>query len=135
MQISLLYFQWSLSYHTQNVTKKRKKIQQNVALSKAYTFTFQYGQTSPKPQKIFHSPCVLLVTFSSYIVIPTSFLEEEKACLCYNPKSGTLSFLDALASLKPILFTESVSQSVSPFLKIADNLRIHRWKWDRILSI
>ena len=33
-------------------------------------------------------------------------------------------FLDALASLKPGLFT-----------KIADNLRIHQWKWDSIVPI
>ena len=45
------------------------------------------------------------------------------------------NFLDALASLKPGLFTESVSESVSEwyFSKIADNLRIHQWKWDSIV--
>ena len=40
-------------------------------------------------------------------------------------------FLDALASLKPILFSEWVS----PFFRIADNLRIHQRKWDRIVPI
>ena len=39
------------------------------------------------------------------------------------------SFLDALASLKPILFTEWVSA----FFWIVDNLRIHQWKCDRIV--
>ena len=39
-------------------------------------------------------------------------------------------FLDALASLKPILFT----QWVTPFFWISDNLRIHQWKWDRIVT-
>ena len=39
-----------------------------------------------------------------------------------------LLFLDALASLEPILFTESVSQSVTHFFWIADNLRIHHEK-------
>ena len=34
-------------------------------------------------------------------------------------------YLDALASLEPILFTESVSQSLL-FFGTADNLRIHQ---------
>ena len=37
--------------------------------------------------------------------------------------SSGRSFLDALASLRPILF----GQRVRPFFWIADNLRIHQW--------
>ena len=40
-------------------------------------------------------------------------------------------FLDALASLRPILFSEWVSE----FFWIADSLRIHQWKCDRIVPI
>ena len=43
-------------------------------------------------------------------------------------------YLDALASLEPILFSQSVSQSLI-FFWIADNLRIHHGKCDRIVPI
>ena len=59
----------------------------NVALSKAYTFTFQCRQTSQKPQKIFYSVWFSPVTFLQIVMSTSFYLHNNKMAYDLNAQN------------------------------------------------